>query len=162
MFIAKLIFLPNKCFQTVVSHMFRVWWILQSVWEGLIDTWKVVLFYMFLGSSITSFSAKTDILTKLKLFSISEITETHWYTGNWGKFGVLGPLYRRPSVWDIAGVEEVELVEVLQLVFGTLGPLWNQSKFLIKNSGHINLLLYSGHSVMKKRIIKSFTVLLYH
>lgn len=71
MFIAKLIFLPNKCFQTVVSHMFRVWWILHSVWEGIIDTWKVVLFYMFLGSSITSFSAKTEILTKLKLFSNS-------------------------------------------------------------------------------------------
>ena len=97
---------------------------------------------MFLGSSNTSFSAKTDKI-KLKLFSISEITETHWYTGNWGKFGVLGPLYRRPSVlvWDIAGVEEVELVEVLLLVFGTLGPLWNQSKFLIKNSGHIKLII---------------------
>ena len=38
---------------------------------------------------------------------------------------MLGPLYRRPSVlvWDIVGVEEVELVEVLLLVFGTLGPL---------------------------------------
>ena len=33
------------------------------------------------GSSITSFSAKRD-KTKQKLFSISEIMETHWYTGN--------------------------------------------------------------------------------